>query len=1399
MTLSPSRFPWEQEALDFIYQRFPPQDNYRAWTNFEFIADDGSINEVDLLVACPQGIFLIEIKSNPGTLLGDSLHWTWEHDGRRKTVENPVLLANRKCKRLKSLLVRQRAFKKEAQPYIEPIVFLSHQNAKCLLSGLAANNVCFRDQEGKGGRPGIMGVIQRRECPGLKQFQFSSVNRPVIRAVAHAMEQAGIKPSQNSRRVGDFILDRLVFDSPTGAYQDWTARHAAIDSTVRIARIYMVARQTTVEQRKVISSAALREFQLLERLDHPGVLKADPPTECEYGPVLFFRRDAGANPLSQFLRDEADTITVDQRLDILRQVTEIIQYAHGKKVVHRSLSPQSILVKRDRASRPIVQVFNWQTGAKLPGGTTSGMTQISATLHAGQLVDDASLVYLAPEAISGGADGGSEMDVFSLGALAYFLFTGKPPAESITELQEKLRASLSNGLNIREAMDGAVDSLADLVMLSANSKAGDRSTVEDFLVGIDLIEEELTRPDEGEKANPLEAGKGDRLAGGFVVEKRLGGGAVSVVYLVTLGKERMVLKVARETKYNLRLKAEFEVLKQLKELQFREVVKPFELHEFDDLVGFTMEPAGEETLARWIKREGPLDLTLLQRFGDDLLKTVHDLDEHGIAHRDIKPDNIGVRLPGKKKYQLCLFDFSLSKTSPEDIKVGTLAYLDPFISERKIKRWDVSCELFSAAMTLHEMATGVLPQWGDGKSDLASIKDEVTIRSELFDPDLRERFVPFFEKALRRDYRERYDNPEAMLKAWDQIFVAIDQPRTEHDEEFAPQIPVNITVGTQLVLLGLSTRLLNTLDRLNLVKVADLLNFPLRQIYRLAGVGNKTRRELGELFKQLRDRLPDAEIDTAKAIEAVEKISDEETPEAVASVDLIAKQVAIIGRGTDRVAEQEILQHFLGWQVRDEASSVTWPSQSDLASRLDVTRQRVGQVITNARERWSRFPSITALRDVIYEMLCSQGGVVTHAEMIASVLAARGSTFEDPKRSQMAGVAVRAALETERNVAEPRYQEYRTDGRIFIALTTDLKEFAVKLGAAADDLSTQEPIPSPTSVVSALRAVPIPDLPENVTAPNDNRICQIAAAASELAALSSRREIYPVGMAPERSLALAQNALFGGVLTVDEIKRRIAARYPQAAPLPDPPKLDELISSLGLELKWNPAAADGRGAYEMPGGNITSLFTSDSISNRLHTRIAPTRPNEVAPEIAEARTLEGKLEYAAKHGAFLALSVRPGGIDRACDELSHRFPVEPCDIDELFLSLMKREAKHGGADWQIVLKADAAPHDSLDWKNLNLLIDRCVPALKESLRSPDKTKLLVNPGLLARYDRMHLLAELAGEVGRSNGIHGIWVLVPASDQNPLPTINEKAIPMITGNAALHARINDAWLANKHRA
>jgi hypothetical protein len=66
ITVAESSFPWERDALNFVREQFPSHEPYRAWSNFEFIAEDGSINEVDLLVFTPQGFFLIEIKSRAG-------------------------------------------------------------------------------------------------------------------------------------------------------------------------------------------------------------------------------------------------------------------------------------------------------------------------------------------------------------------------------------------------------------------------------------------------------------------------------------------------------------------------------------------------------------------------------------------------------------------------------------------------------------------------------------------------------------------------------------------------------------------------------------------------------------------------------------------------------------------------------------------------------------------------------------------------------------------------------------------------------------------------------------------------------------------------------------------------------------------------------------------------------------------------------------------------------------------------------------------------------------------------------------------------------------------------------------------------------------------------------------
>src|SRR6266436_3699256 len=83
IAISQSAFDWEREALDFLRSHLPDHEPWRAWANFEFIDDEGRVNEVDLLVLTPAGLLLVEIKSRPGTIEGDAHSWNWTTDGRR--------------------------------------------------------------------------------------------------------------------------------------------------------------------------------------------------------------------------------------------------------------------------------------------------------------------------------------------------------------------------------------------------------------------------------------------------------------------------------------------------------------------------------------------------------------------------------------------------------------------------------------------------------------------------------------------------------------------------------------------------------------------------------------------------------------------------------------------------------------------------------------------------------------------------------------------------------------------------------------------------------------------------------------------------------------------------------------------------------------------------------------------------------------------------------------------------------------------------------------------------------------------------------------------------------------------------------------------------------------------
>src|SRR5919198_1647490 len=344
VTVAESAFPWEMAALRYLRERLPEPEPFRAWANFEFVADDGSINEIDLLVVSLYKVYLVEIKSRPGRVSGDTSTWSWTHEGRTAIDDNPLLLANRKAKKLKALLQRQKALHGQRLPYVEPIIFLSALDLHCELAGAARTGVYLRQESERQGSPDIIAVLSgTAERPsGRGGGALGPIDRRLSQAISRAIDQAGIRPSQRAHRVGDYKLERLLGE--TAAYQDWLATHVALPKITRRVRLYPQARQAPELSRQAQRQAAEREFRLLEGINHPGILRAVDLHIHERGPALLFEHYPEAQRLDLFLRERGETLDIDARLSLVRQIAEALQYAHKRRLYHRALSPQTILV-----------------------------------------------------------------------------------------------------------------------------------------------------------------------------------------------------------------------------------------------------------------------------------------------------------------------------------------------------------------------------------------------------------------------------------------------------------------------------------------------------------------------------------------------------------------------------------------------------------------------------------------------------------------------------------------------------------------------------------------------------------------------------------------------------------------------------------------------------------------------------------------------------------------------------------------------------------------------------------------------------------------------------------------------------------------------------------------------
>jgi hypothetical protein len=287
------------------------------------------------------------------------------------------------------------------------------------------------------------------------------------------------------------------------------------------------------------------------------------------------------------------------------------------------------------------------------------------------------------------------------------------------------------------------------------------------------------------------------------------------------------------------------------------------------------------------------------------------------------------------------------------------------------------------------------------------------------------------------------------------------------------------------------------------------------------------------------------------------------------------------------------------------------------------------------------------------------------------------------------------------------------------------------------------------------------------------------------------------------ALELAQGALLGSkALSVDEVKLRVAGRYPAAELLPSRPQLDSLVQELDIGFHWdgNYVFANGsKGGYCLPIAGLTSLDLK--AKTHFYSGEYYTQPGELdSAGLKSINALNQEISTAVSSARFLALTAYPRQLQRIEQKLCRDYPLKPISFDELLLRHLQQQCKSmpKSPDWHVVLRADADEQNSKNWQNLQRLVQRALPAMANEIKSTGQPVLLTDPGLIARYDLVNTwLNELRQHLMNTSDdsgfeCHGLIMLIAADAQSDSASIDGVTVPSGAGSSEF-ARIPSVWL------
>ena len=231
----------------------------------------------------------------------------------------------------------------------------------------------------------------------------------VFLILVQRLERAARRAALQAKKLGQYALGEKIGDGANGMV--YHARHAMLRRPVALKLLKLDKTHDTAIARFE------REVQLTSHLNHPNTI-----TIYDYGRTpegIFFYAMEYLDGLNlDKLGKQFGPQPEGRVICILRQICGSLAEAHSIGLIHRDIKPANIILNRRGGQYDVVKVLDF------------GLAKIINSEQELELTAADSIVgtplYLAPEGVERPEALDARSDLYAVGAIGYFLLTGKP-------------------------------------------------------------------------------------------------------------------------------------------------------------------------------------------------------------------------------------------------------------------------------------------------------------------------------------------------------------------------------------------------------------------------------------------------------------------------------------------------------------------------------------------------------------------------------------------------------------------------------------------------------------------------------------------------------------------------------------------------------------------------------------------------------------------------------------------------------------------------------------------------------------------------------------------------------------------------------------------------------------